>query len=155
MNRKFYTMLASLILSVVGCLTASAQNALVLETNDGKTYSYVLAEKPRLTFSETEMLITSADASASFTRTDIKNFRFEEVEVDAISDVKTDGQRMSYLGGVVTVQGAENVILYDISGRQIMSKRAAGNGSVSIDLSSQPQGTYIVRSGKQSLKVQR
>ena len=146
-------MLALLILSVVGCLTASAQNALVLETNDGKTYSYVLAEKPRLTFNETEMLIASADASASFTRTDIKNFRFEEVEVDAIRDVKTDGQRMSYLHGVVTVDGTDKVILYDISGRQILSKRAADGESVTIDLNNQPSGTYIVRSGKQSLKV--
>lgn len=154
MNRKFYTMFVLLILSVVGCLTASAQNALVLETNDGKTYSYVLAEKPRLTFNETEMLIASADASASFTRTDIKNFRFEDV-ADAIKDVKADGQRMSYLHGVVTVDGTDKVILYDISGRQIMAKKAAGNGSVTIDLNNQPSGTYIVRSGKQSLKVQR
>ncbi len=147
-------MLGLLILSVVGCLNASAQNALVLETNDGKTYSYVLAKKPQLTFNATEMLITSADASASFTRTDIKNFHFEEV-ADAIKSAKADSQRMSYLHGVVTVDGAENVILYDISGRQIMTKRAANGESVTIDLNSQPQGTYIVRSGKQSLKVQR
>lgn len=147
-------MLGLLLLSVMGSLKASAQNALVIETNDGKTYSYVLAKKPQLTFNDTEMLISSADASASFVRTDIKNFRFEDV-ADAIKDVKADGQRMSYLHGVVTVDGAENVILYDISGRQIMTKKAAGNGSVTIDLTNQPQGTYIVRSGKQSLKVQR
>lgn len=147
-------MLGLLLLSVVGCLKVSAQNALVLETNDGKTYSYVLASKPQLTFNETDMIIATTDASASFVRTDIKNFRFEEV-ADAIKDVKADSQRMSYLHGVVTVEGAENVILYDISGKQIMSKRAAGNGSVTIDLNNQPQGTYIVRSGKQSLKVQR
>lgn len=147
-------MLGLLLLSVVGCLKVSAQNALVLESNDGKTYSYVLASKPQLTFNETDMIIATTDASASFVRTDIKNFHFEEV-ADAIKDVKADSQRMSYLHGVVTVDGAENVILYDISGKQIMSKRAAGNGSVTIDLNNQPQGTYIVRSGKQSLKVQR
>ena len=143
-----------MFVSVTGGIDVFAQNALVLETNDGETYSYVLANKPQLTFNATEMLISSDDASASFTRTDIKNFRFEEV-ANAIKDVKADGQRMSYLHGVVTVDGTDKVILYDISGRQIITKKAAGNGSVTIDLTNQPQGTYIVRSGKQSLKVQR
>ena len=153
MKRKLYTVFGLLILFVVGSLKASAQKALVLETNDGKTYSYVLAKKPQLTFNDTEMLITSADANASFVRKDIKNFHFEDAT--AIKDVVKEGQRMTYLGGVVTVEGADNVVLYDISGRQIMSKRSAGGESVTIDLSSQPRGTYIVRSGKQSLKVQR
>lgn len=152
MNRIFLKLLGLLFVSVTGGIDVFAQNALVLETNDGETYSYVLANKPQLTFNATEMLISSDDASASFTRTDIKNFRFEEV-ANAIKDVKADGQRMSYLHGVVTVDGTDKVILYDISGRQILSKRAADGESVTIDLNNQPSGTYIVRSGKQSLKV--
>ncbi len=152
MNRIFLKLLGLLFVSVTGGIDVFAQNALVLETNDGETFSYVLANKPQLTFNATEMLISSDDASASFTRTDIKNFRFEEV-ANAIKDVKADGQRMSYLHGVVTVDGTDKVILYDISGRQILSKRAADGESVTIDLNNQPSGTYIVRSGKQSLKV--
>ena len=152
MNRIFLKLLGLMFVSVTGGIDVFAQNALVLETNDGETYSYVLANKPQLTFNATEMLISSDDASASFTRTDIKNFRFEEV-ANAIKDVKADGQRMSYLHGVVTVDGTDKVILYDISGRQILSKRAADGESVTIDLNNQPSGTYIVRSGKQSLKV--
>ena len=152
MNRIFLKLLGLIFVSVTGGIDVFAQNALVLETNDGETFSYVLANKPQLTFNATEMLISSDDASASFTRTDIKNFRFEEV-ANAIKDVKADGQRMSYLHGVVTVDGTDKVILYDISGRQILSKRAADGESVTIDLNNQPSGTYIVRSGKQSLKV--
>lgn len=152
MNKKFFKSLVVLFLSATGCLEVSAQSGLVLETNDGKTYSYVLAEQPRITFNETDLIITAADADASFPRSDIKNFRFEDIALDIRDVTNGKSQKMTYLNGVVTIDAASNVALYDISGKLLMNKKANGE-SVTIDLNSQPSGTYIVRSGKQSLKV--
>lgn len=150
---KFLKLHAVLILSVLGCLNLCAQNGLVLETNDGKTYSYILADQPRLSFNETDMIITAKAASASFNRSEITNFRFEDVSL-GIKDV-TNGknQKMAYLNGIVTVESANTVAIYDMSGKLIMTKKAGKGETVTIDLNAQPQGTYIVKCGKQSLKV--
>lgn len=152
--RKKLFIVFGLLLSVAGCLDASAQNGLVVETNDGMTYSYVLAEKPRLSFNDTDMIITSADADASFARTDIKNFRFEDVET-GIAEMKANSQRMTYLNGIVTIEGNGPVSLYDTAGRQLMSGKASDSESVSINTNAYPQGTYIVRCGKQTMKIKK
>lgn len=155
MNRKFFKSLVVLFLSATGCLEASAQSGLVLETNDGKTYSYVLAEQPRITFNETDLIITAADANASFSRAEIKNFRFEDIALDIKDVTNGKSQKMTYLNGIVTVEASSNVALYDISGKLLMNKKANNGENVTINLNNQPNGTYIVRSGKQSLKVKK
>lgn len=151
MRKKLFTTI-TLLLSFVGCIDAWAQNALVVETNDGQTYSYVLAEKPRLSFNATEMIISSVDADASFERTAIKNFRFEDVET-GISSMPGNGQRMTYLDGILTVEGDGTVGIYDTAGRQILNNKVSEGHSVSVDMNAYPKGTYIIRCGKQTMKI--
>lgn len=152
MNKTFFSLLCLLGLTIFGHVSAFAQNGLIVETNDGKTYGYVLAEKPQLTFDETDMIITTATANASFARADIKNFRFEDIQPLSINTYENT-QQMSYLSGIVTVEGSETVALFDISGKLILIKKAGNDKRVTIDLNALPHTTYIVRAGKQSLKV--
>lgn len=150
---NFLKLKVVLFLSLLGCINAFAQNGMVLETNDGKTYSYVLADQPRLSFNETQMIITTSDASASFTRSEITNFRFEDVPLDIKEVNSGKSQKMTYLNGIITVESANTVALYDMSGKLLMNNTAGKGGNVTIDLKSQPKGTYIVKCGGQSLKV--
>lgn len=152
MNRRLLLLLGLLIASICS-LDASAQNALVIETRYGDTYTYELADKPWITFDQTDMRITAPNATMSFVRTDITKFYFEDVDLGIVA--AKDSQRMSYIGGVVSVKGEGVVTLYDTSGRQIMSGKATDGEIVTFDLNNRPQGTYIVRCGKQSMKVRR
>lgn len=151
--KRILLLLLGLLTASICSLDASAQNALVIETKYGNTYTYELAEKPWITFNQTEMCITAPSATMSFVRSDIKNFYFEDVDLGV--KAAKDSQRMSYIDGVVTIEGEGTAVLYDSSGRKLMSEMVTEGRPVSFDLNSRPQGMYIVRCGKQNMKVKR
>lgn len=139
--KKTYALIALL------CCAAFAKaedKALCIEFNDGKTALYSLANKPAVTFEGNDFTIKTSDAETSYPRADVKNFTFVKDE-SGVKDL-TDATKYSYSDNVFSCEG-HAIDVYDMSGVRV------ANGMDSVSLNGLCDGVYIVRAGKQSIKV--
>ncbi len=147
--KKRVFLLLTLALACIAALRA--ESCLVLQMRSGQLYSYVLNQQPVITFGDGTVTMKSAGAEATFELTDIENFHFTDTEsaIRAVSSVET---RFTYLNGIVTVEGSEGlVVMTDVAGR-LLSGNINGQ-TCTFDLSHQPQGTYLLRMGQQSIRL--
>lgn len=137
-----------LSLAVAGCCILDGHSAshLKLTMADGSTPVFALAEKPSVTFDDTNMHIATSSAKVSYDRSDIVKLHFEDVTT-AIAAVEADAVAV-YSGDTVTLAGAV-IEVYDLSG----ALRASGRDTLS--LSSLATGVYVVRAGGSSFKLVR
>lgn len=157
MRLKSYIMLAIVALcSTIARAADDAVNTLVLTLTNETTATYSLASMPIVTFDETHMIITAEEVSTQYTRTEVKEFHFEQLTPDGIRSAQrhfgfsyTDGQTIRLTG--VAAQHAE---LYDTAGKRVGSASATDGTDVVLSLQHLPAGTYILRAGQQSIKIQ-
>lgn len=144
----------SLGLGFMSLMGVRAESCLQLSMKDGSTHDYVLTQQPRIAFASDSLHITSPDAEATFALADIQDFHFADVDMQGIAPVHDRQQRLAFVQGVVTIEGYEGqVSLTDLSGRTLMTAVATRGQSLSLDLTRYPQGAYIIRLGRQSLKL--
>ena len=132
-----------------GWCKAYAQHQLVVELNNSSTVRYMLSDNPVVTFSGTQVSIKSAKAEASYTRSSIKRYYFEDA-ADGIEEVKTPSSelRIQYTTPeqvkIYGLTSADNVRIYDITGKRLSAEISNSVDAVSINLSSLSSGVYII-----------
>lgn len=140
-----------LLFTLSGLLKLRAESCLVLQLRDGHTLSYVLSEKPIITFEEDKLMLKSDYAGAVFELANIENFHFDDTE-NGIRALSANERRFSYVEGVITVEGTQDsVILTDLAGHPLHTTRQGQ--TFTYDLSNQPKGTYLIRIGHESIKL--
>ena len=134
-----------LLLLVTFKASASADNTtLVVELRDGNTAKFLLADKPKITFTAELMSVVSESLSMEFDRSDIKKYRFvKEVStfVEAIA-----GSKAVVENNTLIVSGVSNdvvVTIYNSNG-MFVKKAAAIDGVCSISLNNLATGSYRV-----------
>ena len=117
-------------------------SALLITFTDGTTASYVLSEKPRVTFGQGTLLITSAGASAEYERATISRFTFVDAAELGIGSLTEGSVAFEY----VRLAGAP-IEVFTTGGTLIV------RGTDSVSLSGLPSGIYVVRSGRHTVKI--
>lgn len=140
--KKFTLSLAALC--ICGSMLA-APTALSVNLKDGTKATYALSDKPKVTFSGSDMLITAASASTTYALADVATFTFSETsgidEVIAGSDIV-----YRYDGNTFECEG-QDIRVFNLSGAQLLE------GRDSVSLESLAKGVYVVLAGKQAIKV--
>lgn len=140
--KKFTLSLAALC--ICGSMLA-APTALSVNLKDGTKATYALSDKPKVTFSGSDMLITAASASTTYALADVATFTFSETsgidEVIAGSDIV-----YRYDGNTFECEG-QDIRVFNLSGAQLLE------GRHSVSLESLAKGVYVVLAGKQAIKV--
>ncbi|MDO4160400.1 MAG: hypothetical protein Q4D41_08090 [Prevotellaceae bacterium] len=123
-------------------------HALKVSFTDGSSATYALSEKPKVSFSGQDMTITSSDASTSYPRSEIVKITFEEITT-SITDVN-DANNITYSfnNDIFEAEGTE-ISVYSTSGSLVTK------GSDMVSLRSLQSGVYVVRAGKQSIKIRK
>lgn len=148
MKKKVFLLLS---LCLTFFLPAQAETCLVIQMRDGQTHSYVLSQQPSITFGEGTMILKSSEAESAFLLAEIENYHFaqEETELRATS---SNERRFSCIGGIIMVEGSqEPVLLSDLNGHVLHTCQRGE--TFTFDLHRQPQGTYLLRIGSQSIKL--
>lgn len=122
-------------------LLSHAQNTLNVNLKDGTKVSYAFADKPKITFTEGKLIVTTTRTSAEFPLSGIRKYTFRETE----STTKIDEMKASNLQ-------SEYLSVYDNNGKLLMKTRVS-DGNASLSLGTLPQGIYIVREGSKSYKI--
>ena len=139
-------LLTMLLLLVAFKASATADNTvLVVELRDGNTANFLLADKPKITFTAQLMNIDSESFSMEFDRSDVKMYRF--VNDDVTTSVETPAKpdaKVAYntllLSGLD--EGTE-IVIYNING-MVVKQASAVDGNCSVSLDGLATGAYIV-----------
>lgn len=142
----------SLGLTLIFSTTVFAQDVgdkfvLKVLMRDGTAASYPLPEKPVITYSGSDMIVTAPNGKFSYNRGQVKELRFDN-SISGIDVADTETINVVINGGVVTVNGIEDargIKVMDIQSREMSAPMSQMDGqSVKVDLSGLSKNIYIV-----------
>lgn len=140
-----------LMLCLSSFLPLRAESCLIVQLRNGNTESFLLSQKPEITFNEGEMQIRSTQAEAAFSITEILDFHFAD-ETAGIPEIEANEQRITIAHGIVNIDGVNGqVSLCDISGKMLLTYPAQGNAH--LDLNQFPKGVYLLSVGHKTIKL--
>ncbi len=156
-------MLAAIVLSLMACLHASAEEsmsgpALRVHLQSGEKQMFLLASEPVITFAKEKCHIASADFSADYDMAEIQHADFvadasagiAEKEFSLVVDLSNPE--------FVTIHGLEadtQVSLYSIAGVAQRVAKADNSGTAVITLAGLQSGVYIVTTNQTTFKIYR
>lgn len=142
--KKIPIILSALLLSAMSA--AAGETALRLSLRDGSSATYVLSDRPVISFSGEQMMIECDNASTAYNRSEVTSLAFFTKGTTGIADAAMTADVLSYVGGELSAPGCA-IEVYTIAGVRVAA--AFGNLSDSI----LAPGAYIVRAGRQTLKI--
>ena len=76
-------------LLALGCAAGHAQNTLYIWQQTGEVVSYAFSEKPRITYADTNLILTTTKVQVEFPLSSVRKFTFNDVMIDdAIGTVR-------------------------------------------------------------------
>ena len=156
-TRKLFTLLL-LWLTASG---AWAQNAIVVCQKDGTVARFAFTEKPVVTYSAGELVMTTNKTSVQYPMNRLLKIYFDVAEVPDGIDVEVtqpEDVQFAFRDGALVVSGGEAgaaVNLYRLNGVAAGQFRLDGNGTVTIPTGSLSKGLYIVKTKQISFKFRK
>lgn len=135
---------------------AFADYALQLHLKDGSLQTFLIASKPSLTIVDGTLFIKSGQTEFSCQLGQVDYYDFPsdidptKVEtIDSQATIQMNGDCICFSG----LNGNAKVAVYTADGKKIRNITTDGQGNVTIDISSLPQGIYVINVGNYSTKV--
>ena len=130
---------------------AVEQNLLTIVFHDGNKQSYVLIDRPKVTFDAKTLYVTGTDISDNYQIGDVDKFVFDKGNPTDIRAVDENELRLSFTdGSTVSLEGVEpgtKVGLYDVAGAKLSTKAASANGRAIVNLADKRPGVYVISVG--------
>ena len=146
-------LLTILLLLVAFKASATADNTvLVVELRDGNTANFLLADKPKITFTAQQMNIVSESFSMEFDRSDVKNFHFVKDDATSVeTPVKPDAKVADNTLMLNGVDEGTVIVIYNTGGLPVKHAVAVG-GNCTVSLDDIASGLYIVTFNNMTFK---
>lgn len=138
------------------CLADETKQILMLELRDGSRVAYYLESCPKVTFSGSDLCLSTFDVKVNYPFDEVRKYTFEMADPSSVSapssgssvvQVHSDGVRFSGLSSSVEVS------VYAADGRRVLVRRAGSDGNCSVSLETMPAGVYVIQYGKSNLKM--
>lgn len=158
--RKHLVLLALLLALPMAIMAQSSggadRNFLVVETKDHVLTTYMLADKPEVSFAEDGMHVKSTKGDFIYNLSDVLRFTYKKQDPNGISEQRIEQASIDYDGGVLVVSGIKagaSVGIYAMDGKPVQQLTATRTGTYRISLSSLPQGVYLVKAENITYKI--
>lgn len=141
------------------CIVAKAENNLthlVVWAKDGTKKAYALAEKPKVTFTETELVITTKGVEVDYPLENMARFTYEDDSPDAITNLQTDELSFKLDGESLlfpALKANSTVSVYTLKGTLVFKKTVCQNGEYAFPLSNLNAGVYMVNVNGLTYKI--
>lgn len=122
------------------CATAFAQDALTVIQKDGQSYKFNFADKPVITYTETDLVLTTTSTEVQYPIADIQKLTFkdsEETKVETVSEPVRD----------------ETFTVYSLEGKVVKTFKYPENGDMNSGTEGLPAGIYIIKSKSVTYKT--
>jgi hypothetical protein len=157
MKRQLLTGLLLLFTAVASW----AQNAVAVYQNDGTVATFAFTEKPVVTYSGNDLVLTTTKTSVQFPIYKLKKIDFDISLDDAtgVKDVEKEADvQFSFAGGKLIVRGGEagsQVTIYNIKGVQVGQYQLDSNGNATISTDNLGKDFYVVKSKSFTFKFRK
>ena len=139
-------------------LPASAAKYMTLVFADGSEQSLQLSTQPAVSFNRTKLIVkfynpVAGQTDLNFNKQEVKKYFFsdEATDVGSVADTQTG---MNVQGNRIVVHGAKGVVgVFRTDGTQVQTVVKTDGDTVVIELDNLANGTYIVRAGKNVVKI--
>ena len=139
-------------------LPASAAKYMTLVFADGSEQSLLLSAEPDVSLTRTMLYVRFNNLQAGqtdlkFNKQNVKKYFFsdEATDVESVADTQTD---MNVQGNRIVVRGAKGAVgVFRTDGTQVQTVVKTDGDTVVIELDNLANGTYIVRAGKNVVKI--
>ena len=139
-------------------LPASAAKYMTLVFADGSEQSLLLSAEPNVSLTRTMLYVRFNNPQAGqtdlkFNKQNVKKYFFsdEATDVESVADTQTG---MSVQGNRIVVRGAKGAVgVFRTDGTQVQTVVKTDGDTVVIELDNLANGTYIVRAGKNVVKI--
>lgn len=150
-------MMCSLLLSVSAVLTMAKEpiTRLVIWSKDGTKVVYALAENPRMTFVENELVVKTNNIEVTYNLDNMSRFTYESGDITGITNLKTE-RPFSIQGEALifpTLSANSTVSIYSLNGLIIFKKKVRNIGEYAFPLSSLAAGIYMVNVNNLTYKI--
>lgn len=141
--------LKTTILLLCCCFSAFAKESktqLVVWAKDGTHVAFALAEKPKVTFTGTNLTITAKDVEVSYTLENMYHLTYEDEMSMAVTDLLTNRLTFAFDGEFLLFPDlkANSTISIYSNGLPVFQKIVQRNGEYAFSLSNLAAGVYII-----------
>lgn len=151
-------LLLTLLFGASCMLPASAAKYMTLVFADGSEQSLLLSSEPDVSLTRTMLYVRFNNPQAGqtdlkFNKQNVKKYFFsdEATDVESVADTQTD---MNVQDNRIVVRGAKGAVgVFRTDGTQVQTVVKADGDTVVIELDNLANGTYIVRAGKNVVKI--
>jgi len=147
-------LLSMLILFSVATM-ATEQNVVAIYPLQGDVALFAFADQPELTYTATDLVLTTTQTSVQYPISQLKKIQFETADMpEGIDEVEAD-QRFSFRDGSIVIEGGEPnslVNIYSVSGALTAQYRLDGNGDAVIPTQGLSGQAYIFANGSITFK---
>jgi len=152
--KQFFLFVAT-VLSVSLSALATEQNVVAIYRLDGEKALFAFADQPEVTYTTTDLVLTSAKISVQYPISQLKKIRFETANVEeGIDEVLVD-ERISFRDGSIVITGGDPnslVNIYMVSGTIAAQYRLDGSGVGVIPTQGLSGNAYILTNGSLTFK---
>ena len=139
-------------------LPASAAKYMTLVFADGSEQSLLLSNYPTVSFNSTQLIVQFYDVVAgqtelNFNKQEVKKYFFSDEATD-VASIANDKDGMSVQDNRIVVRGAKGAVgVFRTDGTQVQTVVKVDGDTVVVSLDGLANGTYIVRAGKNVVKI--
>lgn len=154
MKRKL-TILLSLLLTFSADASEPVKN-LAVWTKDGTKVVYSLSENPKITFTETDLLITTNGVEITYSLENMARFVYEKSDATGLTDLCTDETPFNFNGEYLlfpSLKANSIVSIYNLNGTLAFKKGVTTAGEYAFSLSNLGRGVYIVNVNGLTYKI--
>ena len=139
-------------------LPASAAKYMTLVFADGSEQSLLLSTQPTVSFNRTKLIVqfdnpVAGQTDLNFNKQEVKKYFFSD-EATGVASITNDKDAMSVQDNRIVVRGAKGAVgVFRTDGTQVQTVVKADGETVVVSLDGLANGTYIVRAGKNVVKI--
>lgn len=149
-------LLALLLLPLPMFAADDAAQQLVITSKDGKTVIYAFNEEPKVSFTDTELVVTSKDATVSYPLSSMALITYKLGAATGITNIATDETTFRMDGSALvfpSLAAGSKVTVSTTAGAVVLSKKISTAGKYSFPLSELANGVYMVSVNGQTYKI--
>lgn len=127
--------------------TESKKTNLVVWSKEGHKVAYALSETPKLTFTETDLVIETSRVTVNYNLDNLARFTYESDEEEAIHNLETGDNTFRFDGDMLlfpSLTAGSTVSIHSLSGALIIYKTIQTAGEYTFPLSHLDKGVYMV-----------
>lgn len=136
---------------------AGEETMLTIWTIRGEQISYKFSEQPKVSYTQTDAVISTGSFTINHPLPTIHKFTFESISTDIIPLRQPQDKGEMTMNGTIlkfnSFKPKTSVTINSINGIRVMNETINNNGSLTLSLIPLPAGIYVVKAGDITYKI--